>query len=221
MAYTFPALIERVASLPTGGYVTVESRLDPGYLKYLINSARAFIVCERWKQYGKVPPIYYQPFFPVFDKQAQSSDGCFTTFYNVPDIIALDGRASGLGYIGSQGELNQFREISSKAALSSMMNNRVVQAKTKPLVLIEGGGIIKIYANDTVRLPEMNAIFFDPEQVPTYNIDYDTYPMDISDIPKMENYLMQGSFQLLYKTPINRVNDGRDVTVPPNPLIKQ
>lgn len=215
MSLTLPQLIERVSSLPSGGYITSDSRLDPGYMTSLINSARAFIVCERWKQYGKIPPIYYQKFVPVYDKQSQDEGACYTKFYNVPDIVALDGRSSGLGYVGANGELVQFREVSSRAALASMMNQRIIAKKRRPMVLIGGDGSIEIYFRDAVKVPQMEAIFSDPTEVPLYNVDYNSYPMDISDIPKMETYLMQGAFQLIYKTPINRVNDGLDVTVPP------
>jgi hypothetical protein len=212
---TFPQLIERVSSLPTGGYITVDSRLDAGLMASIINSARAYIVCERWKMYGKVPPIYYQTFYPEYIKTAQDEGSCYSKFYNLPPIIALDGRSTGLGYIGSSNTLNSFREVSSRQALSSMLNNRIIAIKRKPLALIGNGGELEIYFRDTVKLPQLEAVFADPRQVPLYNVDYDEYPMDSSDIPKMEDYLTRGAFQLVYKTPIDRVNDGRDITVPP------
>lgn len=213
--YTLEKLRNRISSLPVAGYITVDGRLDASYMDFLIHSARAFVVCERWKQYGKIPPIYYQKFFPQYEKLAQDSNGCYVKYYGVPDIIALDGRATGLGYVGSSNTLNQFREVSSRGALTSMMNNRVIKANRKGLVLFEGGGEMSIYFRDKVKMPELAAIFSDPTQVPEYNINFDSYPMDISDIPKMETYLMQGSMGLVYRTPINRVNDSRDVTVPP------
>jgi hypothetical protein len=213
---TLPQLIEKIASGPTGGYVTVDSRYDTGYMTSVINAGRAFIIGERWKMYSKIPPIYYQKFTPTYSKSAQDDESCgYTTFYDVPDIIALDGRASGLGYIGSSNEINNFREVSSRAAFGSMMGNKVMAAKRKPLVLVEGGGVIRIYYRDKVKLPEMYIIASDPTQVPLYNINFDAYPMDVSDIPKLETYILQGSFGLTYKTPMDRINDGRDTTVPP------
>ncbi len=217
MSLTFPQLIEKVSSLPEGGYITVDNRLQPGIMANIINAARAFIVCERWKSHGKVPPIYYQPFYPEYSKQAQDEESCYTKFYGIPDIIALDGNATGLGYIGSSNELNSFREVSSRQALSSMLNNRIIAKKRKPLALIGANGELEIYSSAAgkIKLPQIEAVFSDPRTVPLYNVDYDPYPMDMSDIARMEDYLVRGSFNFVMKTPINRVNDGRDVTVPP------
>lgn len=212
---TLPELYERVASLPSGGYITVDTRLNKKYMYSLIHSGRAFIVGERWKIQGKVPPIYYQPFKPTFSSVSQVSGACYTKFYNVPDIIALDSRASGLGFIGGDGTMCQFREVSSRGAFVSMMNNRVIKNSKIPYVLMQGGGEIEIYHKTKVHDLHMEAIFSDPTEVDTYNIDKDSYPMDVGDIPRLEAYLMSGTMSLVYRTPIDRINDQRDTTVPP------
>lgn len=214
---TLPELYERIGSLPTGGYLTVDSRFDEGYIYSLIHSARAFIVSQRWKNDGKIPPIYYQPFNPKYSAMSQDSEVCYTKYYNVPDIIALDGRASGLGFVGGDGTMCQFREIRSRAVFNSMMKSRVIKNSKTPYVLILGNGEVEVYSSSKSKLQNisMEAIFSDPTKVDTYNVDYDSYPMDVSDIPKMESYLMQGSMSLVYRTPIDRVNDQRDTTVPP------
>lgn len=213
--YTLFDLRNRVSSLPVGGYITVDSRLDGSYIDYLIHSARAFICCERWKQYGEIPASYYQTYSPDYNKAAQDTDACYTVFYDIPQIIALDGRASGLGYVGAINDIKySFREVANLAELSSFQQDRIMKSGRKAYVLM-GQNSIRIYYKDKIKMFQMNAIFFDPTQVPTYNVDFDVYPMDGSDIPKMETYLMQGSMGLSYRTPINRVNDARDVTVPP------
>lgn len=214
---TLPEIYERVASLPSGGYITVDTRFNKQYMYSMIHSARAFIIGERWKQFGKIPPIYYQPFTPQFEVLSQDADSCYTKFYNVPDIIALDGRATGLGFVGGDGTLCQFREVSSRSAFASMQNHRTMKKGRKAYVLMLGGGEMEVYFRDSIENITLNAIFSDPTQVDTYNVDFDAYPMDISDIPKMETYLMQGSMGLVYKTPIDRVNDQRDTTIAPQP----
>lgn len=216
---TLPQLYERIASLPSGGYLTVDTRLDKGFMYSLIHSARAFIVAERWKQYGKIPPVYYQPFTPQYNELSQDGTMCYTTFYNIPDIIALDGRATGLGYVGSDGCQCLFREVSSRAAWASMKEHRSFKRNTKPYVLFAGSGMCEVWFKDSIENITFNAIFSDPTQVDTYNVDFDPYPMDVSDIPKMETYLLQGSMGLVYKTPIDRVNDQRDTTVQPLPRL--
>lgn len=213
---TLPQLYEQVASLPSGGYLTVGTRYNKKYIYDLIHSARAVIVTNRWKSEGKIPPIYFQPFKPQFETLSQDRHGCFTRFLDVPDIIALDGRATGLGFIGGDGTLCMFREVSSKATFAAMQNHYIMKmGRNVSYALMLGGGEINVYSTTSIESMELQAVFSDPTQVNTYNVEYDSYPMDTGDIKRMEDMLMQGSMALTYKTPIDRVNDQRDTTVPP------
>lgn len=212
---TLPEIYEHLGSLPSGGYMTVDSRFDKGYMYKCIHMARAFIVCERWKQYSNIPPVYYQRFKPKYEVLSQTADLCYARYYNVPDIIALDGRASGLGFVGGNGTLCQFREVSSKGAFAAMQKDRVMKAGRKAYALVLGGGEVDVYYKDVIKDMELWAVFSDPTKVPLYNETLDQYPMDVSDIPKMETYLMQGSMGLVYKTPMDRVNNQLDSTANP------
>lgn len=214
---TLAELYERIGSLPSGGYLTVDTRFDKGYIYSLIHTARAFIVSERWKMNGMVPPVYYQPYKPEYVILSQDTDGCYSKFYNVPDIISLDGRATGLGYVGATGSLCQFREVNNRAVLASMMNNRIIRKMRKPIVLVLGGGEMEVYSNDSIENLRMEAIFADPTKVPTYNVDFDQYPIDASDISKIELYILQGSMTMTSRTPMDRINEQRDTTIPPQP----
>jgi len=213
---TLPQLFERVASLPSGGYITVDSRFSPQQMYSHIHSARANIVTERWRKEGKVPPIYFQPFKPKYEILSQSKGVCFTRFYDVPDIIALDGRATGMGFIGGNGTLCQFREVSSKGAFAAMQSHRITKVgRNITYVLVLGGGEFNVYSSMSIEDMELHAVFSDPTKVDTYNIEFDSYPIDTSDATKIESFLMQGSMSLTYKTPMDRVNDQRDTTVAP------
>jgi hypothetical protein len=212
---TLPELYERIGSLPSGGYLTVDTRFDKGYIYSLIHTARAFIVSERWKQNGLIPPVYYQTFKPYYVILSQDQDTCYSRFYNVPDIISLDGRATGLGYVGANGQLCQFREVNNRAQMASMMNNRIIRKMRKPMVLVLGGGEIEVYSNDSIENMRMEAIFADPTKVPSYNVDFDQYPIEASDISKIELYILQGSMNMITRTPMDRINEQRDTTIPP------
>lgn len=213
---TLPELREHLGSLPSAGYMTSDSRFDPGFLDSSIHNARAFVVTERWKQDRKVPPVYYQTYEPVYDKAAQDTDECYTVFYGVPDIIALDGRATGLGYVGTlNGTPTTFREVSSQAAFASMQTDRLMKFGRFTYVLI-GKNTVKVFAESKIKRFTMDAVFADPTLLPSYNIIRDQYPIDVSDIPKIETYLLQGAMGLTYKTPMDRVADSKDITVPPN-----
>ncbi len=211
---TLPEIYERIGSLPSGGYLTIDSRFDKGYIYSLIHSARSIIVMERFKANMSIPPVYYQPYTPTFEKVAQDSDKCCTIFYGVPTIIGGDGRTSGLGYVGTiNGKPKIFKEVGSRAELAAMFTDRTMRNLTRPYVLI-GGESIEVYSNETIKNFSIEAIFKDPTQLPTYDIPTSEYPMDIADIAKMETYLMQGAMGASIKTIADRIANSRDDTQP-------
>lgn len=214
---TLPELYERVVSLISGGAAAVDTRLERGYVYSLIHSARAQVITERFKMQGSVPPIYYQPFKPEYVVLSQNPNGCYSKFYNVPAIIAIDGRSTGLGFIGGDEALCMFREVNNRAELASMMTNRLAKKLRKPIALILGGGEMEVYSQDSIESIRMEAVFADPTTVDTYNIDYDDYPMDMGDIARLEALLLQSTLNAVSKTPMDRINDQRDTTVQPQP----
>ena len=214
---TLPELYERIGSLPSGGYLTVDTRFDRGYIYSLIHTARAFIVSERWKANGMIPPMYYQKYKPEYVILSQDEGSCYSKFYNVPDIISLDGRASGAGFIGGNGTNCQFREVNNRAEFASMMNNRLFRKLRKPVVLFLGSGEIEVYSQDNIEDIQIEAIFADPTKVSSFNVDFDQYPIESSDISKLELYLLQGPVNSIVRTPMDRVNEQRDTTVSPQP----
>lgn len=214
---TLPEIYERIGALPNGGYLTSDSRFDRGQIYSLVHSARAVVVADRWAKERKIPPIYYQTYFPAYNKLAQE-DSCYIKFYDCPSIISLDGTATGVGYVGTiNGVPTHFREVSSRAAFSSMQKDRIMKAGRKAYILFGHNGELEAYYKDAIKEFQIEIIASDPTQVPGYNIDIDTYPLDVADLPKIEQYLLQSDLALSYKTPIDRVNDGRDVTVAPFP----
>ena len=211
---TLPEIYERVAALPSGGYLTIDSRFDKGYIYSLIHSARAIIVNERFKANMAIPPIYFQSYRPQFEKAAQDSERCCTSFYGVPTIIGGDGRRSGLGYVGTiNGKPKTFIEVSSRATLAGMFTDRTMRNLDKPIVLI-GSDSVDVYYEEVIKDFVMEAIFKDPTQVPSYDIEASEYPMDIDDIAKMETYLMQGAMGASIKTIADRIANSRDDTQP-------
>lgn len=216
---TISEIYERIGSLPSSGYLTSDTRLDQGYIYSLIHSARAFVVNQRWAMNGFIPPAYYQTFKPEYVILSQDSDACYSKFLNVPQMIALDGRATGLGYVGADGSLCQFREVNNRAQLTSMMNNRIIRKMRKPIVLVLGGGELEVYSNDSIENMKIEAVFSDPTTVSTFNINLDDYPIDLGDISKIEQFLMQGPINMISRGVMDRVNEQRDTTVPPQPRI--
>jgi len=216
MGLTLPQLYDRIASLPEGGYLTVDSKLDPGYIYSLIHSARAFVIAGRWMKENNIPPIYYQRYEPDFRKLAQE-DSCFIRFNNFPSIIQLDGRSTGMGYVGViNGQPATFREVDSRATMASYMTDRVMGIKRKPIVLV-GNGFLEVYYRDKIKEFAIEAIFSDPTSVPSFNVDYDDYPIDMADISKIEAYITQVDYAVSSRTAVDRVSNSRDEAALPTP----
>lgn len=213
---TLPQLYERIASLPSGGALTNDSKLDKGFIYSLIHSARAYVVSQRWIAESKVPYVYYQRFEPDYRKLAQE-DSCLTKFYDFPQVIQLDQRASGVGYVGTiNGVPMSFREVTSRQAFASMQNDRVMKMGRVPYVLLEGNSL-EVYYKDKIKEFAIEAIFADPTLVPTYNVDYDAYPVDIADVSKMEAYITAIEYKTIINTLIDRISNSRDEASQPIP----
>lgn len=216
---TLPQIYERIGSLPDGGYLVIDSRFDPGYIYSLCHTARAVIASERWKVDKDIPYTYYQTFIPEYSVLAQSNtDGCFISFYGLPQIIALDGRATGMGFVGTiNGKPCTFREVTSRATFASMQTDRVMKAGREPYILLLPGGEFQVWYQDAITELKIDAVFADPTKLPDYNVDIDDYPIDQGDVGIVERLLMQGSMRFAASTPIDRINDSRDTTVAPFP----
>ena len=211
---TFPELYERIGSLASGGYLTEDSRYDKGYIFSLVNSGRAVIVNERWKADMSIPPIYYLPYETNYDPQAQPADGCYTIFYNTPDIITLDGRATGVSYVGTvDGTPKLFREVSSRAEFAAQQNDRIMRSPNNVRVLF-GNGKIECYYKNRIKHIGIEIIARDPRQIPTYDIERSQYPMDEGDLARLDTYLMQGSMNATVKTIADRIANSKDNTQP-------
>lgn len=211
---TFPEIYEHIGSLASGGYLTEDSRYDKGFIYGLVNRGRAVIVNERWKADLSIPPIYYMRYETEYVKQAQPSDGCYTIFYNTPDIIALDGRATGASYVGTvDGLPATFREVSNRAEFAAQQKDRIMRSLNNVRVLF-GNGQIECFYKNTIKHIAIEIIPRDPRQIATYDIDKSQYPMDEGDLARLDTYLMQGSMNATVKTIADRIANSKDNTQP-------
>ena len=210
---------EYVGSLPSSGAMSVDSRLDFGFIMSLVNQARGIIITDRWNRDRSIPREYYLTIEPTFNRLAQE-DSCYVTFYNIPAIMALDGMATGMGYVGTiNGIPKTFREVGTRAEFAAMQNDRIMKAGRKAYILLNGQGEMEVYYNDKIKEFRIDIIPADPLKVPTFNIDVDRYPIAMEDLSKIGNYLMSGGMTMPYKTMVDRINDGRDTTAQPLPRV--
>lgn len=205
---------EWMGSLPSGGYLTIESRLTFDFTMQTFNKGRAFVLADRWMKDRSIPREYYQTITPTYNKLAQEQS-CYVSYYGLPDFVALDGMATGIGYVGSvNGVPATFREVGTRAEFASMQNNRLMKVGRKVYVLPDGHGGLEIYASDVIKSFSMDIVASNPLSVAGFNIDSDTYPVAEDDYGKIATYLTSGSLSMPYRTPYDLVNIGKDSSIP-------
>ena len=208
-----------VGSLPSAGSLSVDSRLDFGFVMQTFGASRSLVVMDRWLKDGSIPREYYQTITPTYNKLSQG-DVCYNTFYGIPDLIALDGMGTGMGYVGTvNGIPCTFREVGTRAEFASQQHDRIMKAGRVAYILLNGSGECEIYYKDSIRDFRMDAILSNPMSLSTFNIEADKYPVAEDDLTKIANYMMSGGLSMPYKTPLDRINDGRDGVVQPLPRI--
>lgn len=208
---TAKEVYEWMGSLPSGGYLTIESRLSFDFTMQTFNKGRSFVLADRWFKDRSIPREYYQTITPTYNRLAQE-DSCYISYFGLPQFLSLDGMATGIGYVGSVNGIPQtFREVGTRAEFAAMQKNRIMKVgRGNVYVLPDGHGGLEIYSDPAVVSFRMDIIAANPLDVTTYNPDLDQYPVAEEDYSKIAQYLTTGSLSLPYRTPYDLVNNGKD-----------
>jgi hypothetical protein len=204
-----------MGSLPSGGYLTIESRLSFDFTMQTFNKGRAVVLTDRWIKDRSIPREYYQTITPTFNRLAQE-DSCYVSYFGLPQFVALDGLSTGIGYVGTvNGVPLTFREVGTRAEFASMQKDRTMKVgRNKVYVLPDGHGGLEIYSGSAVTSFRMDVVAANPLDVITFNPDKDPYPVAEDDYGKIAQYLTTGSLSLPYRTAYDLVNIGKDSSIP-------
>ncbi len=203
-------LTERIANLPSGGFLTDENRLDFGYLRSLIHSASAQAKRNDFARTKRVHSSWLYPYYPQLNDDSQVSN-CYYKF-KLPQYIAFDSRMTGIGYVGSVENNQQFQIVENRAKFSAMMKDRVMKLG-KNKVLIENG-YMEVYGKTTKMVVE--ASWYDVTELPNFNIDKDHYNIETSLIPEIEKIILQTNLVIITKSAMDTLQDKKDSSAPAN-----
>ena len=196
------------AGLPTGGYITADSRLQKGQMYSVIHKCKNRAQKIVYSQEKRAHPMWYMTFYPEYDSTWQTSS-CFKRF-RMPDYNNLDGVVGGIGYVGAQDTLNTFQVIESRVQMSDWDRHPILRPRSKDVyILIENGWC---YVYSTVREFQMMIIPSNPSYIPTYNVDFDTYPVDGALLELMTQIAIKGEAFTYSRTKVDLTQDGRDNT---------
>lgn len=190
-------LVDRLQRLPEGGIMTSENRFDYEYCVSVWNTYRAFFIQETYAKNKRINPICYQKYHPTYEKDFQDNNGCYVKFF-CPNVISLDDKSDGLRYVGTDpvktGMSNGFKRVQSRSWLSTYNNHSVTNVNNSRAVyyLLDGQmQTMELYGNGTfIKVPPLiEGLFADPTVIPTWNKDYDPYPIDDDSVPEIEEMI--------------------------------
>lgn len=169
------------------------NRHDPAYLKQTIHSYRARLAERDYKSTGFINPIYLQNFYLQFDKtfQATIPQGNKFILYKLPRTITMV-KKDGIEYIGGISCSSPWRYLKSRSEMATLNSNwfTAISNHQKEIYALydAGNSRLEIYNGQTVQEGLVMALFADPTEVNTYNVDVDQYPIaedSISELREM------------------------------------
>jgi len=206
MVYKLTDLYEMFASLPSGGFLTDQSKLDRRYMYAMIGSLRAAAIPINYKQNKRLNSGWYQPFFPEFGIEWQSS--CYGSF-ELPSYINANGVVGGVGYLGSIDFGNAFTFVETPQKFYAFTQNYAMRPRAKDTYVVVEGNRCRVYGNKSrVREWVIYGIWSDPLDIPTYNEATDPYPIDASLLQTMQHIFINGPIPVIVKTPAAQVQTG-------------
>lgn len=205
---TLVKLADDMKRMLGGGISTVDSKFNNlPYLYDLINQARAVVIRNDFIKTRRPHPAWIQSFTLEYDASLQESD-CFVKFM-CPNIIAMEARQDGFIYIGQTDGNCSYKRILTRGELSNYNKHRHTDSRVRVLY---ADGILEVYGNQMLKELRVDAVFSNPTDVPTYNINVDLYPIDENNLIMLKQYLYQSQLEIEQKTPADIKQDNKDLT---------
>lgn len=206
MRKTLYQICESVIATPQGGKFSDETQISFQMVCSKINECRNIVAEMRWAKYRQVHPDWLQRFYPEYLEEIQEK--CKMLF-KVPGIILLDKHTDGIQYVGSRDYSNGFRKVSDRQTFSSMSKHPVMNRSKNNRYLYEAGDMevySELKANDLMVV----AVFSDPRDIPTYNVEKDPYPVDAGSVEMIEELVRNKIIMMSEKTPADVRSDSAD-----------
>lgn len=212
MNLTLPQYRERIITGAIGGQISADARYDYQYIDSIINSGRAVLVRELYKEMGIVPPVYYQRYEPEYIPDAQESKEY--ALYSMPDLIAIDATSDGGGFFGTVTCDVPFTQVNNRNTLADYKRHRILKPGRRALVLVTKGRA-EVYYKNLIKEFLIEGIFADPTSVPTFNVENDPYPIDAAAMSRLDDYILRIHLDRTQQAVTDRVANSRDDSVQP------
>ncbi len=187
-----PKIVERIKRLPFAGVISDENRLDSIYILNLVDAARGQVLRTVYQKDKRINNIAYQKFYGTYDINLQEGDGIVR--FACPTFIGMDAWTDGCRYVGSNDCSNAYARIKNRSELSTIQNHKIMKslANVNISALYDASmGQIQIYFNPEVEELLVEGLFSKPTSIPTFNYDFDEYPINEDLIPMLEDQILK------------------------------
>ena len=202
-------ILDRMLSYKGGGAVTDEAVPNKQYYESVLESMRETAIREEFRRDGVVSLANYQSHYLVFDGDVNEEDCEFYDFY-VPQVIRVNDMKGSFGYVGSEDGRNAWQFYPSMERYSNLSTHTLLAPKLRKNIVAyfdKSESVIKV--TQPVKRGLVTAIFRRPEDVPTFNVDIDDYPMSGKAIEIMMEMVSSGTIQYFIRTPQDKVSNSQ------------
>lgn len=182
-----PKIVDIMQRIGDSGVFTDSSRFDRDFYEDAVHKGRASVLLDAYSKIKRINPIWTQQFVAKYEPDLQD-DNCLVRF-KVPAVLTLNYALDGFLYVGSTQGNCQYRKMANRADLANSNGNRYTRIREDQVKFIYSDGFIECYGNTELRDLRVDGIFLNPTEVPTYNKQYDEYPLDEALILQLESIL--------------------------------
>lgn len=202
-------ILDRMLSFKGGGAVTDEAIPNKQYYASVIESLRETAIREEYRRDGIVDSANYQPHYLVFEDESNEEDCEFYNFY-VPQVIRVNDAVGSFGYVGSADYRDPWQFYESVERYSNLSIHSMLRPKLRKNIVAyydRGESLLKV--TQPVKGGIVTAMFRRPEDVPTFNVEIDDYPMSGKAIEIMMEIVASGTIQYFIRNPQDKVSNSQ------------
>ncbi len=198
---------ENITRAVAAALETDENRYEADYIDGIADQYRALVIKEIWRVDKRINSIWTQQFFAEYSADLQDNEN-FVRFA-CPPTISIDKKRDGFFFVGSIDGIEAYRKVESRATLSNANNHRITKLNNRVIKALWSDGYWEIYGAPLIKDLRVDGIFSKPTDVPTFNPEFDDYPVDDNTLVVMKRMIRE-EMGVMAATPLDTISDSSD-----------
>ena len=184
---TLPKITDSIIQQVQSTY-TVASKFNTAYLYDICNNVKNVVQSNLFKKYGKINSAWTQQYVAEYNKDEQEDGAKFIRFTLPTPAVTVGDDNSGIMYAGDADGCQNYGLVQSRGELNNFLRHRVT--KKLPIILYSDY-YLEVYNMPLLKTLLVDFIPTDPLLLPTYNVDYDEYPLCAEGVSMMKALVAQ------------------------------